>query len=363
MNTSRLVDRFFRYVSCDSESGNEREFCEMLERELAALGMSITRDEVGLKCGSNGWNIYAYLPGEGEPLLFSAHMDTVPPGNGVKPVVADGVIRSAGDTILGADDKAGIAAILEAIQTVLEDNAVHRPVEVLFSVCEELGLLGAKHADYSKIKSKQALVLDNGPHGSIVNNAPAKVELHVQVDGRSAHAAMAPGKGINAIKAAAAAIANIPCGQVDEQTVINVANFLSPGKSNVVPEKATFDIDLRSFDSERLEGHIANVRSALKAACDPLGAAYTLSVDRQTNILLVPPDRPLIGKLREVYSQLGVPCKVERTFGGSDATWIFHSGIDVANIGIGMTDVHSCSEHISVADLELTAKIVLAMMR
>ena len=362
MGESRLLERFFRYVSCDSESGNEKGFCELLEAELIALGMEVTRDQVGEKCGSNGWNIYGYLPGEGEPILFSSHMDTVPGGVGIKPVVADGVVRSAGDTILASDDKSGIAPVVEALQIIKEENRAHRPIEVLFTVCEELGLLGSKYADYSAVKSKQAIVLDNGRQGSMVNHSPAKLEAHVKITGKSAHAAVEPSKGINAIKAAAAAIAKIPSGVVDDQTVMNVANFLSPGKSNVVPEKASFDLDMRSFDNARLEAHLENVKAALQEACDPLGATYEIEVDRQAEILFVPPDRPLIARLQAVYSKLGVSCKIERTYGGSDATWIFQNGIDVVNIGTGMTDVHSSDEHIAVADLEKTLEVVLAMM-
>ncbi|MCL2579155.1 MAG: M20/M25/M40 family metallo-hydrolase [Oscillospiraceae bacterium] len=361
MSESRLLERFFRYVSCASESGNEKQFCELLESELKAVGMEIIRDEVGEKVGSNGWNIYACLPGEGEPILFSAHMDTVPNGIEIAPVVSGGIVRSAGETILAADDKSGIAPVVEALQIIKEENRTHRPVEVLFSVCEEVGLLGSKYADYSNVKSKQAIVLDNGRHGSVVNNSPAKLELHVKVTGRSAHAAVQPSKGVNAIKAAAAAIAKIPSGEVDDQTVMNVANFLSPGKSNVVPDKASFDLDMRSFDNDRLETHVENVKAALREACEEIGASFEVEIDRQAEILFVPPESELIARLGEVYGALGIEHKIERTYGGSDATWIFQNGIDVVNIGTGMADVHSSEEHISVADLETTLKIVLAM--
>ena len=363
MNTERLVERFIRYVSVDSESRNERRFCELIEKELADLGLTVKRDDAGEKCGSNGWNIHAFLPGQGEPILFSAHMDTVTPGVGIRPVIKDGVIRSSGDTILGADDKSGIAAVMEALEMIKEENLSHRPIEVLFSICEEVGLLGAKHADYSGIKSKQAVVLDSGIVGTLINESPAKLELHVQVTGKSAHAAVAPQKGINAIKAASTAIAGLPCGIVDEHTVMNVANFLSPGKSNIVPDKATFDIDLRSFDSDRLEMHVAAVESAVKTACEGVGASYKIDIDRQTDILFVPTDSAILKRLQEVYAQLGIESRSHKTYGGCDATWLFFNGIDAINIGIGMTDSHSTDEHISVENLQTAVKIVLAMMR
>ncbi|MCL2843666.1 MAG: M20/M25/M40 family metallo-hydrolase [Oscillospiraceae bacterium] len=363
MNTKRLIETFSRYVACDSESGNERRFAELLEGELQALGLTVTRDEVGEKCGSNGFNVYGFLPGEGTPILFSAHMDTVSPGVGIEAVVVDGAIRSKGDTVLGADDKAGIAAVVEAIATVKEQNLSHRPVEVLFTVAEEIGLLGAKYADYSKIQSKEAIVLDNSVVGEMINSAPAMAEIHITVTGKSAHAAMSPSKGIHALKAAAAAVHAIECGHVDDKTVLNVANFLAPGPSNVVPEKASFDIDLRSFDRDVLEQHIINIESAVKTATDAIGASYQMDVNRKADLLSIPPDRPIIGRLQAVLGELGVTPRIEKTYGGSDATWLFANGIDAVNTGIGMTDVHSTDEYITVADLECVTNIVLKMMQ
>ena len=362
INTERLIQTLTRYVACASESGKERAFCELLEGELSALGLTVIRDEVGGKCGSDGWNIIGSLPGEGEPILFSAHLDTVPPGEGIEAVVENGVIRSAGNTILGADCKAGIAAVVEVITVLKEQGLPHRPIEVFFTICEETGLLGSKHADYTKIKSKQAVVLDAATQGEMVNRSPAMLALHVEITGKSAHAAVAPEMGIHALKAAAAAIANIPAGRIGENSVINVANLLSPGKPNVVPEKASFDMDMRSLDRALLETHLEQVKAAIRAACEEVGATWEISENWQTDVLFIPPDSPVITRLKEVYAALGVPCAVEDTFGGSDATWLFETGgLDAINIGTGMTDVHSTDESITVADLELLAQVVLGM--
>lgn len=362
MNTTRLIDRFSRYVACASVSGTELPFCQMIEAELLALGLSVTRDEVGKQCESNGYNVVASLEGVGEPILFSAHFDTVPPGVGIEAVVEDGVIRSKGDTVLGSDDKAGIAAVLEALEMIREAGGTHRPIEVLFTVCEETGLLGSKYADYSLLQSKQAIVLDNSTPGELINESPAMVDISVTITGKSAHAAMGPHKGIHAVKAAAAAISNIPCGYVDDYSVLNVANFLAPGPSNVVPEKASFDIDLRSFDEAALQKNIDLIEQAVKDACDPLGATYVVDVSRKTDVLFVPPTSPVIAQLQNTYTAMGIESKIMKTYGGSDATWLFKNGIDAINIGIGMMDVHSTNEHISVADLECTTRVVYALM-
>ena len=362
MNPDRLLRRFMRYVQCDSESGHEQAFCRLLEEEGAKLGIQFWRDPVGEQAGSDGWNLGASIPGTGTPVLFSCHMDTVAPGRGVQPVVEGGVVRSSGDTVLGADDKSGIAAVMEALESLLESGKPHRPVELLFSVCEELGLKGAKYADYSRFASKEALVLDNDIPGLINHRAPANVHLHIQVQGRAAHAAVSHGEGVHALKAAVAAIAQIPCGAPDADTVMNVANFLAPGPTNVVPAQASFDMEIRSFVEDKLQGYIQQVRQALETACGQYGASYTLEVERHSDVLDVPLDSPVLQQIQEIYRQMGVETRVESTFGGCDATWLCANGIRALNTGTGMANVHGTGETIAIKDLETTTRMVEALM-
>lgn len=362
MNSARLIERFFNYVQCASESGKEADFCRLLENELKRLGLFVQRDCVGHLCGSDGWNIYARLDGKSDTMLFSAHLDTVYPGENIKPVLKDGTIHSGGDTVLGADDKAGITAIMESLDSVIESGKSHRTVEVLFSVCEETGLLGAKHADFSSIISKQAVVLDNESLGEIINLNPANVVVYFEVFGKSAHAGMSPEKGVHALKAAAKAVANIPVGNVDEISVMNISNFISPGKTNVVADKASFDMEIRSFSEERLQQHLTAIEKAVKEACDYYGASYKMTTDRHSDVIYVPESSSLVDEIIQKFAQLGVVGKTTKSFGGCDATHIFEAGIDVVNLGIGMKAVHSCDEHIAVQDLETTAKLVELLM-
>lgn len=362
MNAQRLLERFLKYVQCDSEFYEEREFCLMVEEELRSMGIEPYRDQVGPKTGSNGWNIQAFIPGEGEPIMFSCHTDTVTPGKGIRPVVRDGVVYSSGDTILASDDKAGIAALLEALQCVLEEGRPHRPVELMFSVCEEMGLQGAKHGDYSRFKSRQAVVLDSSSFGYIINGAPAMVRMYFTLYGRSAHAGLDPEAGISALKAAAEAVTAIPSGKVDEDTTMNVANLLAPGKTNIVSDKASFDMEIRCFSAEGLESRIQAAEAAVKAACEKYGTTYELTVDHQSGLVLVPEDSPLIKRLQQVYAKLGLKTGIRRAFGGSDVTWINAAGIEAVNVGTGMTDCHAVTEHIAIADMELTCRMIEEMM-
>ncbi|HZK39356.1 MAG TPA: M20/M25/M40 family metallo-hydrolase [Clostridia bacterium] len=362
MNSQRLIERFFKYVKTPSESGSEGVFCKLLEEELLSLGLVVERDCVGDLCGSDGWNIYARLDGVGDAILFSAHTDTVSPGIGIQPIIEQGIIKSSGNTILGADDKAGIAAVTEALNSIIEQGKEHRTIEVLFSVCEEPGLLGAKHADYSKIKSRRAVVLDNENLGEIINRNAANMTLRFKVFGKAAHAGMAPQEGVHALKAAANAVAHIPVGYVDDISVMNISNFCSPGKTNVVADKASFDMEIRSFEEERLQEHITACERAVKKACESLGASFEMSTQRHSGVTHVPENAALITEIKAKLAQLSVECKIKKSFGGSDATHFFAHGFEVVNLGIGMQSVHSCEEHISVSDLETTARLVESLM-
>ncbi|MEI6578913.1 MAG: M20/M25/M40 family metallo-hydrolase [Eubacteriales bacterium] len=362
MNSNRLTERFFRYVKCASESRNEADFCKLLEDELIDLGLEVRRDHAGEQCGSNGWNIFARLDGTGNPILFSTHLDTVYPGNNIKPVLESGIIRSSSDTILGADDKAGIAAVMEALECISENGCAHRTVEVLFTLCEEIGMLGAKYADYKNIQSREAIVLDSDNLGEIINRNPANVVLHFIIDGKSAHAGLAPQEGIHALKAAAQAVAAIPVGYVDDISAMNISNFISEGKTNVVADKAAFDMEIRSFDEERLQQHIKSSENAVRLACKSFGANYEMSMERHSDVIHIPEKSPLITDVIIAYQSLGVKYNITRSFGGCDATYLFAHGIDVLNIGIGMQAVHSSNEHISVNDLKITSELVYAII-
>lgn len=363
MNNKRLLDRFLKYISCSSESRNERDFCLLLEDELTKLGLEISRDEIGHIFGSNGWNIHASLPGEGESMLFSCHLDTVVPGVGIKPVIKDGVIYSDGTTILGSDDKSGIAAVMEAVESMIESNASHRPIEIMFSLCEELGLWGAKYADYSKIKSKTALVLDSGLNGCIINGSPAQMHMHFDITGKAAHAGVCPENGIHALKAAVEAIHNIPCGHVDDQTVMNVSNFISEGPTNVVAPKASFDMELRSFNEELFKSHFDDTVKTVKEACEKYGATFEYTHEQHSAVVHVDADTPFIKDIIRRYNALGKEATLTKTYGGCDVTWLSANGIQAVNIGTGMQNAHSVTEHIAISDLEFITTFVESVMK
>lgn len=363
MNSERLLERFKKYISCPSESRHEKNFCILIEEELKKLGLEVWRDEIGDAIGSDGWNVHACLPGEGDPMLFSCHLDTVSPGVCIKPVIKDGVIYSDGTTILGADDKSGIAIVMEAIESIIESGSKHRTVEVMFSLCEELGLLGAMHADYSKIKSKNAIVLDSGQSGCIINMSPAQIKLHFEITGKASHAGVAPDKGIHALKAAAEAVYNIPCGNVDEYSVMNVSNFISAGETNVVAPNASFDMEIRSFSEDLLKAHWDASVKAVEDACKKYGASFSHTYEKHSDLLHVPKTTAFVKELIKKYEALGKTARVTKTYGGCDATYLNANGIKAVNIGTGMQEAHSVTEHMAIKDFEFTAAFIESVMK
>ena len=186
INKDRLINTFMEYVQIDSESKNEKAISEIIVKDLEELGFETYTDKAGEKIGSNGNNVYCFIPGnmESETMLFSAHMDTVTPGNGIIPYVDGDYIKSKGNTILGGDDKSGIAAIIEALRSIKENNLPHRPMEIVFTICEEGGLKGVKEVEFSKLKAKKGIILDSGGKpSSIITQAPGQTKINGSIRG------------------------------------------------------------------------------------------------------------------------------------------------------------------------------------
>ncbi len=249
INNQSLLDRFLTYVQIDSETGDEQPMTDRLVQDLTAMGCTVTTDDVHDVASTTGANVYATLAGDPAlpPILFSAHTDTVLPGKGVKPQVCDdGYVRSDGTTILGGDDKAGICAIMEAISAA-RDLPSHPTIEAVFTVREESGLLGANCLDYSRIQSKQCIVLDSsGSAKDIIVGAPGQNKITATIIGRKAHAGVAPEEGISAIQVAAHAVAAMNLLRVDHETTCNIGTFAASGATNIVTERVSLVLECRS---------------------------------------------------------------------------------------------------------------------
>lgn len=366
VNASRIIDEFLELVRVDSVSGKERQVADLLKKKLAALGLEVWEDGAGRSVGSDTGNVIGRLPGKsGGPALFlCAHMDTVQPGHGVQPLVEGEVIRSSGDTVLGADDKAGIAAILEVLRLVLEQQLEHGGLEVAFTIWEEGGLYGAKNLDYSRITARTGFVLDSdGSPGTIVTQAPSQDRIGATIRGKAAHAGINPEDGINAIQVASHAIARMKVGRIDHETTSNIG-IISGGKAiNIVPDSATLQGEARSLDSAKREAQTAHMCRAIREAAEKFGAKADIVTETIYPDFNLGADSPPVMIAAKAAENLGLTPRLKKTGGGSDANIFNGKGIAVAVLGIGMKKVHTTEEYIAVADLVKNARYLLEIVK
>jgi len=353
--SERMIEQFMEMVRIPSESGNEAEMIAYLERAFGDIGAETTVDSYG--------NLVATLPALGcegkDPVLLSCHADTVQPGQGIEPLLQDGVIRSAGNTILGADDKAGIAEMLEALRTA----EVRPPVEVAISRQEEVGLLGVKALDYSLISARRGFLLDNDTLETIVIGGPTYFAIDVEVKGRAAHAGMEPEKGINAILAASKAITALDLGRLDEETTANVGVINGGLIRNGVPDAANFLAECRSLDHEKARALSEKMVATITREVEAAGAEVTVTSDCLCEAVDIPEDADTVRISKEALTSVGIEAETTFITGFTDASIYNNKGIEMAVVGIGARLEHSTEEHIHVADMEKAKTMVVEILR
>ncbi|MBP2667561.1 MAG: family metallo-hydrolase [Firmicutes bacterium] len=359
--TQRLVDQFIDMVKISSPSRQEGAFAAYMRKELEALGFVVEVDSAGDSVGGNTGNLIATLKGtkEAEPLMFCCHMDTVLPCTNIHPVIEGDVIRSDGTTILSGDDKAGIAAILEGVRRIQERNVKHGLLQVVLTICEEVGMYGSKGLDYSKIKAKRAFILDSsGPLGKIVIQGPAKDVIKAVIHGRSAHAGLTPEKGISAIQVAARAIDRMKLLRIDEETTANLGTISGGSATNIVAEQAEIVAEARSLVNEKLDVQSGHIRECFEQAAREFGATVDVTIDRSYAAFQLTKDTPVVQQCLEAMQRLGVEPKLLSTGGGSDCNVFNGRGLTAVDLAIGMTDVHSKEETIKISDMETVACLI-----
>lgn len=368
INLSRLAQRFIRFVQIDSVSKQEKKLALVLEHELKAMGAKIVFDSAKDTIGSDCSNLVAKFKGtiNTPPIFLCAHMDTVEPGKGVKPVFKDGIFASEGQTILGADDKSAIAIILEIMDVILENKLDYPPIEIVFTVCEEIGLLGAKNFDFSLIDSKNGYVLDSTAIEGIVVKAPFAKKLDIKVYGKAAHAGAAPEKGVSAISIASKAIALLELGRIDKETTCNLGTIKGGFAPNIVPDFVQIIGEVRSHDKVKLEkvtNNIVNTFYDTAARCKKKTAKIKVKVEEDFSNTNIDSNHKVVKLAEQAASNLGLSMKKKIVGGGSDANIFFQKGIIAGVIGTGMKDIHTVNESIDIKEMEKTSKIVLEILR
>ena len=366
IHQERLTADFLEITTGSAESLDERHIADLLTEKLQYLGFSVIEDAAGQKLGGNAGNLYGFLKGTlpGPPLLLSAHMDTVKPGCHKKPVLhEDGTITSDGTTVLGADDAAGLAEILEGIQSVQETEIPHRDIEILFPVAEEIFIQGSNVFDFSRIKAKEAYVLDmSGAVGSAAVRAPSMFSFCVTVTGRASHAGFAPENGINAIAVAAQAIAGIPQGHVDAETTCNIGTITGGTAKNIVPEQCICTGEVRGFSHEKALHCVEEIRKSFADAAKAYGALFEMETQEILRSYCVPENSPVIKRFQRVCSSLGFAGELRSTLGGSDNSNFLKAGISGIVLSCGMQRVHSTDEYITLQELVRGSKLVAGLI-
>ena len=352
INKRRLINTFKQLVRIDSLSLREGAINKFLKHELRALGLRAR--EVGRVRGGEAGSLVAFLPGRDmtKPcLLLNAHTDTVSPGRRIKPVEKNGVIRSDGKTVLGADNKAGVAAILEIVRTIGEKKLPHPPLRVIFTAAEEIGLNGAKALPDKYLKADFGLALDGGEIAEVINRAPSQYSLTAGITGRAAHAGLHPEDGINAIKVASEALARMKVGRIDSETTANIGLIKGGQATNIVPAEVELRGEARSHNAAKLDRQVKHMERTLLKACRKYRARLNLKVERAYKSFVIKEDNKFLAFVLASFRRSGLKPVVKRTGGGSDANIFNERGVPSIILGVGADKVHTLQENIRTGDL------------
>jgi tripeptide aminopeptidase len=373
IDRNRLAETFKFLVQIDSVSKEEGVIANEIKKKLESMGAETFVDNAGDKIGGNSGNLIAKFKGntQAPPLLLNAHMDTVEPGRGVTAVLENGTFTSDGTTILGADDKSAIAILLETLNILKENDLQHGPLELVFTVCEEIGLQGAKHLDLSAVTATYGFALDATDTEGIVTRAPSANHLEFTIHGKDAHAGAAPEKGINAISLASKAIAKLELGRIDQETTCNIGIIEGGIATNIVPNLVKVKGEARSHDEEKLNKITNEIVSSFnevienykKMNPDDELPRVEINIEKDFPRTHIPEDHPVIKLATLAAKNLGRKMKTKTTGGGADANIFFEKGIFTGVLGTGMRDMHTVRESVKLDDMVRTAELLLEIIR
>ncbi|MCZ6626552.1 MAG: M20/M25/M40 family metallo-hydrolase [Deltaproteobacteria bacterium] len=375
IHKDRLKNLLIELVQIDSLSRKEYAIAMRLKREMEEMGGEVWIDDAGEKIGGSVGNLIAHFPGNlpgSKPILLSAHMDTVVPGEGVVPLLEGNILRSDGRTVLGGDDKSGIAIICEVLRAVRENRLPCSDIDVVFTICEEAGLLGAKCLDVSRLAARTGLVLDSDSVGFLFTKAPAANRIEFHIRGLEAHAGVCPEKGISAIQVAAEGIAKMRLGRIDEETTANIGQIQGGLAVNIIPNSVTLKGEARSHSEKKLEQQTRHMIQCLEEAT--LGTVLELDgkrfqaiveakIERDYDRMEIPDDSAIVQLVRAAARNLGMELKILATGGGCDANIFNKKGLEVANLSTGMREIHTVKEWLDLNDLYISAEMVLEIVR
>jgi tripeptide aminopeptidase len=360
-----VLELFTDLAALPSPPGEERAVADLVARYLQDCGVHVDEDGTASETGSAMGNLYARVEATapGEPLFFCAHLDTVPPTAAIEPVVEDGVVRNRAGTILGADNKAAVAAMLDASRRVLAESRPHAGIELLFTPKEEVGLIGAYAFDHSRLRAKLGYVYDQAaPIGVVILGAPYSQSMEVTFHGRAAHSGMHPEDGRSAILAAARAISELRLGRVDDDSTANVGTIGGGTATNIVPEWCTFVAEARSQDERKLADLIQEMQDAVTFAAGVAECDVETTLRKSYRGYRFAKADRAVALAARALAGCGYEVSYDLSGGAADANVFNERGLECVNLANGMTDIHTPAEHIAVADLEAMVDVTLALL-
>lgn len=367
VDQDRLVQTFLALARQNTPPRHERAASEIAQAVLVGLGFECEWDDAGEKVGGDIGNLIAFKKGSvaGAPgVFFSAHFDTVEPTPGLEPIIDGDIIRSDGKTIVGADDKCGVAPILEAMHVLQEQDIPHGDIQLLLTICEEIGLVGASHLDPRRIKARYGYVLDSGPPvGSFVYGAPTQDIFEVHIHGRAAHAGAQPEEGINAIAVAAKAIARMKLGRVGPDTTANVGIINSGTATNIVPSECYLKCEARSRTQAKLDTQRDHMIQCFHEACEAAGATMDIDLFTPYQRYELGMDDAVLTIGTEACERIGLETLLRVTGGGADANIFNAAGVPTTVLGCGMVNIHRHDEYVRISDMVKSAQLVVSIVQ
>ena len=360
IDRERLLDTFLAILRLDSYHPNEDPVVDALRPKLLRAGFKLQADRHR--------NVLGYWPGTGakadrEPVLLCAHTDTVRPTPGMEPVIRDGAVHTDGSSVLGADDKAAVAAIVEAVEAVAAEGVAHPPVELLFTVGEDVGHIGSKAFDVAPVRSRLAFIPDvDGPVGGVILASPWSETLVVTFRGRAAHAGTEPESGRSALQMAARAIDRMRLGRVDAQTTANAGVLAGGEESNIIPAHAELKLQVRSLDEGAFGAHRAHLLECCRLGAEAFeGGIEVESVNSTTGYRFRPHDEVVL-RAQAAIRAAGLTPRLDTSGGTSDANEFNAKGLPTAVISVGYRDIHTNQESMPLNELERLTRVCRALM-
>ncbi len=369
--TNHLMD----IIRIDSPSRKEKNVALKLEKDMKELGAECFYDDAGDKVIGNTGNLIVKLAGtkkDAPPFFLCSHMDTVSPGEAIKPRVENGVMRSDGTTILGSDDKSGVSIIVEVLRTLKENNIPHSDIEVAFTICEEIGLLGAKFLEASSFKSHYGIVLDSSTPERLVLRCPCSDIMDVKIYGVEAHSGLCPENGISAVEVLSDAVSNMNLGRIDHETTANIGKIKGGSATNIVPGLVELKAEARSHNEKKLDAQIQHMHDCFVKAAqsreimldgEKLNAKAEIEINRIYPIMNVSPQATVTKLVLGAVSNLRYNIKLHTSGGGCDANYINEKGIECVNLGTGMYELHTINEYLLLDEFYKSAEIVLETVK